>query len=49
MVKVTVRTQGTQVITPLLRPFFGCTNGSNPKCYVPLTSTAILRFEGKEV
>jgi Flp pilus assembly protein TadG len=47
MVKVTVRAQGTQVITPLLRPFFGCTNGSNPKCYVPLTSTAILRFEGQ--
>ena len=40
--------QGAQVITPLLRPFFGCKDGVNPKCYVPLRSVAIMRFEGQE-
>jgi len=47
-VRITFIAQGAQIITPLLRPAFGCTNGSNPNCYVPLTSTAIMRFEGQE-
>jgi hypothetical protein len=47
-VQVTLVAQGAQIITPLLRPAFQCTNGSNPKCYVPLTSTAIMRYEGAE-
>jgi len=48
LVRVTLVAQGAQIITPLLRPAFGCTNGSNPNCYVPLTSTAIMRFDGQE-
>lgn len=47
-VRVTLVAQGAQVITPLLRPFFGCKDGVNPKCYVPLRSVAIMRFEGQE-
>ena len=46
--RVTLVAQGAQVITPLLRPFFGCTNGANPKCYVPLQSVVIMRYEGQE-
>jgi len=48
VVRVTVTSHGAQIITPLLRPVFGCTNGSNPNCNVPLTSIAILRYEGAE-
>jgi|SRR5579859_141373 len=48
VVRVTVTAYGAQIITPLLRPIFGCTNGSNPQCYVPLTSTATVRYEGAE-
>src|SRR5207253_2635703 len=33
VLRVTVVAHGAQVITPLVRPFFGCTNGSNPRCY----------------
>lgn len=47
-VTVTVIAHGAQVITPLVRPFFGCSNGSNPKCYVPLTSSTTMRYEGQE-
>jgi hypothetical protein len=47
-VRVTFVAQGAQIITPLLRPAFGCTNSNNPHCYVPLTSTAIMRYEGAE-
>jgi hypothetical protein len=42
-----VQAHGAQVITPLIRPFFGCRNGSNPNCNVTLTSSTITRFEGK--
>jgi hypothetical protein len=35
-----------QVVTPLVRPFFGCTNGSNPRCDVPITSQSVVRYEG---
>jgi TadE-like protein len=48
MVLVTIVAHGAQIITPLLRPIFGCTNGSNPNCNVPLTSRAIVRYEGAE-
>jgi hypothetical protein len=34
-----------QVVTPLVRPFFGCTNGS-VACRVPVTSRTVLRYEG---
>ncbi|HEX8969556.1 MAG TPA: hypothetical protein VF937_16855, partial [Chloroflexota bacterium] len=44
-VKVTVVAQ-IQVVTPLVRPFFGCTDGSKPVCDVPITSTAVSRYEG---
>jgi hypothetical protein len=35
-----------QVVTPLVRPFFGCINGNNPRCEVSITSRAVARFEG---
>jgi hypothetical protein len=45
-VQVVLQAHGAQVITPLIRPFFGCTNGNNPNCNVTLTSTTMSRFEG---
>ena len=48
LVRVTVIAHGAQVITPLVRPFFGCTDGVNPDCHVDLHSTTIMRFEGQE-
>jgi hypothetical protein len=48
LVRITVIAHGAQVITPLLRPFFGCTDGSQPRCNVELHSTATMRFEGQE-
>jgi Flp pilus assembly protein TadG len=49
MVQVTLTAGGAQVITPLVRPFFTnsttCTNTS-PHCYIPLSSTLTMRFEG---
>ena len=48
LVRVTLQAQGAQVITPLMRPFFGCTDGSRPNCNVVLTSATIMRFEGVE-
>jgi hypothetical protein len=47
-VQVTVTAHGAQVITPLVRPFFGCSNGSNPNCYVDLTTRTTMRYEGAE-
>jgi hypothetical protein len=47
-VTVTVVAHAAQVITPLVRPFFGCSNGSNPNCFVPLTSSTTMRYEGGE-
>jgi Flp pilus assembly protein TadG len=35
-----------QVVTPLVRPFFGCINGNNPRCDVAITSRAVARYEG---
>jgi hypothetical protein len=35
-----------QVITPLVRPFFGCTNGAL-RCDVPISSRTVVRYEGQ--
>jgi len=51
-VVVTLTAAGAQVITPLVRPFFGragecpTTDFSPSRCYVPLSSTVTMRFEG---
>jgi|SRR5579859_2615179 len=50
-VVVTLTAFGAQVITPLVRPFFSlpnqCPDNSSPsRCYVPLSSTVTMRFEG---
>ncbi|MBV9174492.1 MAG: pilus assembly protein [Chloroflexi bacterium] len=34
LVTVQVIAQGAQVLTPVIRPMFGCTNGSQPVCLV---------------
>jgi hypothetical protein len=48
LVRLTVIAHGAQIITPLVRPFFGCTNSSNPNCYVQLSSATTMRYEGAE-
>jgi hypothetical protein len=52
-VVVTLKAAGAQVITPLVRPFFGgpgCPDTSTPsRCYVPLTSRVAMRYEGDTV
>jgi hypothetical protein len=48
LVRVTVIAHGAQVITPLIRPFFGCLDGTKPTCPVALTSSTLMRFEGPE-
>src|SRR5205823_1534806 len=50
-VVVTLTAAGAQVITPLVRPFFTkpseCPDSSSPShCYVGLSSTVTMRFEG---
>jgi hypothetical protein len=49
-VVVTLVAAGAQVITPLVRPFFGgpaCPDTSSPsRCYVSLASSVAMRFEG---
>ena len=42
---VSIAAPGMEVITPLVRPFFGCNNNS-VHCYVRLGSTATMRYEG---
>ncbi|MCA1645317.1 MAG: pilus assembly protein [Chloroflexi bacterium] len=42
---VTVAAQ-IQVITPLVRPFFGCINGA-VRCDVRISSQAVVRYEGQ--
>jgi Flp pilus assembly protein TadG len=44
-VKVTVTADKFQVVTPLVRPFFGC-GGNQPTCFVPLSSFTSMRYEG---
>ncbi|GAC1316457.1 MAG: hypothetical protein NVSMB2_09340 [Chloroflexota bacterium] len=48
LVRVTVIAHGAGVITPLMRPWFGCKDGSKPNCNVSLSSTTIMRYEGQE-
>jgi Flp pilus assembly protein TadG len=48
-VKIEVNAQGAQVITPLIRPFFGCSNGGNPYCLVHISATTIMRLEPNAV
>jgi TadE-like protein len=43
-ISVTVVAQ-IEVVTPLVRPFFGC-SGSQAHCDVSITSTAVSRYEG---
>jgi hypothetical protein len=43
--KVTVIADTFEVITPLVRPIFGC-DGSVPHCWVPIVSSTAMRFEG---
>jgi hypothetical protein len=49
MVRLTVIAHGAQILTPLMRPFFGCTDSVNPNCNVALNSTTIMRFEGQGI
>jgi Flp pilus assembly protein TadG len=49
MVTVTVVADTFEVVTPLVRPFFGCTNGSQPHCFVPLSSSTVVRYEGPPI
>jgi TadE-like protein len=50
VVVLTLKAAGAQVITPLVRPFFGgpaCPDTSTPsRCYVALNSSVTMRFEG---
>ena len=47
-VTVTLKAAGAQVITPLVRPFFSGPNCQNSSpCYVPLSSSVTMRFEGQ--
>jgi Flp pilus assembly protein TadG len=44
-VEVTVTADKFQVVTPLVRPFFGC-SGTQANCFVPLNSSTSMRYEG---
>lgn len=44
-VRVTMTVNAAQVITPLVRPFFNCNNGSRP-CYVKIDNSLTMRVEG---
>lgn len=48
LVRVTVTAHGASVITPLIRPFFGCTDGGAADCHVAVSSTTVMRYEGAE-
>jgi TadE-like protein len=45
-VTVTVVADRYEVITPLIRPFFGCNDGTVPHCYTPIKSSTTMYFEG---
>jgi Flp pilus assembly protein TadG len=47
-IQVTVIADTFEVITPLVRPFFGCSTTAT-HCYVPLTSSTTMRYEGSVV
>ncbi|MBV9329461.1 MAG: pilus assembly protein [Chloroflexi bacterium] len=43
-VKIQVTAQGSEIITPLIRPFFGCTDGAQP-CLVPISAMTTMPVE----
>ncbi len=45
MVRVVVDAPSVEVVTPAVRAAFGCP-GDQPHCYVPLETTATVRYEG---
>jgi TadE-like protein len=45
-VVVRLTAAGARVITPLVRPFFNCPDGGASPCYVPMSSTVSMRFDG---
>lgn len=47
-VKILVTAQYYEIVTPLVRPFFGCA-GSVAHCYHPIDSMTIVRYEGLHV
>ena len=46
IVVVSVSAPGMEVVTPLVRPFFGCAS-DQPHCNVPLSTSATMRYEGQ--
>ncbi len=46
MIVVTLSVPGMEVVTPLVRPFFGCSS-SQVHCNVRLASSAMMRYEGQ--
>jgi hypothetical protein len=44
-VTVTINAEHYQVITPLVRPWFGCA-GQDPNCYLPIRSYNTMYYEG---
>jgi Flp pilus assembly protein TadG len=48
-VRVEVVAQGAEVITPLIRPLFGCANGGQQHCLVPISAGTTMRLEPNAV
>jgi TadE-like protein len=46
MILVNLSAPGMEVVTPLVRPFFGCSSDQQ-HCNVQLASSAIMRYEGQ--
>ena len=46
MILVSLSAPGMEVVTPLVRPFFGCAS-AQLHCNVQLASSAIMRYEGQ--
>jgi len=46
MIVVSLSAPGMEVVTPLVRPFFGCSS-SQVHCNVRLASSAMMRYEGQ--
>lgn len=45
LVEVKVAANGAEVITPFMRPIFGCTDGSQKHCFVPINAKTSMRVE----
>jgi Flp pilus assembly protein TadG len=45
LVEVTVVAFGAEVVTPLVRTALGCTDGSAPHCFKPVSATASMFYE----